>query len=208
MIGPKCELIDYVDVIQTEDGSGEGLLSEVMDPYDSTGGKVFGTIIYFPKPMQGPLYLFTSPIVHKTMYAGSVKSRYISMSRDLGLHQTLCQMRMQAVQRNQPRPDVDTTLIGCYTVMRGHGKYHKTNRHLRKKIAVSHFQKAVKAITANKTLTRYGWSFSQADGLVANFRYNGMDDTINKFGIKYRPAVGLRVCMIPVKTPTGCLLVV
>ena len=40
MIGPKCKLIDYVDVIQSENGSGEGLLSEVMDPYDSTGGKV------------------------------------------------------------------------------------------------------------------------------------------------------------------------
>lgn len=195
MIGPKCKLIDYVDVIQSEDGSGEGLLSEVMDPYDSTGGKVFGTIIYFPKThARSDLYLFMSPIVHKTMYARfRVKSRYISMPRDLGLHQTLCQMRMQAVQEIS-RPDVDTTLIGCYTVMRGHGKYRKPIATFTKKDCRIPFSKAVKAITTNKNIECIGWSFSQADGLVANFRYNGMDDTINKFGIKYRPAVGLRVC--------------
>ena len=195
MIGPKCMFIDYVDVIQSEHGAGEGLLTEVMDPYDSTGGKIFGTVMYFPKNnIRSDLYLFMSPIVHKTMYARfQMKTRYISMSRDLGLHQTLSQMKMQAVQESS-RPDVNTTLVGCYTVMRGHGKYRKPIATFTKKTCRIPFSKAVCAMTDNKNIECIGWNFSQADGLLANFRYTGIDEAVEKSGIQYRPVIGLRIC--------------
>lgn len=196
MMGPKCVALDYVDVVRSENGAGQGLLAEIMDPYDITGGKIFGTIIYFPKNHKraDDLYLFLSPIVHKTMYARfQLKTRYISMARDLAFHQTLCQMRIQAVQESS-KPDANTILVGCYTVMRGKGKYRKPIATFTRKDCRIAFSKAINAIITNKSIGVINWKFSQADGLVANFRYNWINDVINNIGIKYRPAIGARIC--------------